>query len=611
MRSKLRWLIVIGMVAALALLVSACGGGDDSDDVSGGGETGIPAEFTAPTAAPDNATQGGDLTVLASDDVDYMDPGAAYYQFTYMVTSASQRALLSWRPPDVKEPTPDLAEDQPEVSEDGKTITFTIREGVKFSPPVDREATAQDVEYAIERGLLPGVANGYIPIYLADVVGFEKAQKEAEDNPTGGAPDISGITATDDRTLEVELDRPTAATVIQALSLPISAPVPEEYAKEFDAKNPSTYGQYVTFTGPYMVKNDPKTGELTGYTPGRVIEMVRNPNWDGEATGDFRPAYLDSVTIEEGFTDTASASRKILNGDASVNGDITPPPTVIQEAAQSAEEGQMVASPSGGNRYIALNTQEPPFDDINVRKAVLAASNRTALRNTRGGELVGPVATHFIPPGIPGFEEAGGLEGTGLDYLSNPNGDPQLAADYMKKAGFDSGKCEGDCQVTIVGDGASPDKETTEVFVGTLEDLGFDADVQNVARDVMYTRFCNVPDSMPNVCPSVGWLKDFQDPLSILQPTFDGNAINASNNSNWPLLDVKSINDAMSQAALTEDEGDRAQEWGDIDTQITEQAPAVPYVWDNQVNIRSTDVDGVINLFNANWDLAFTSVSGG
>jgi peptide/nickel transport system substrate-binding protein len=135
--------------------------------------------------------------------------------------------------------------------------------------------------------------------------------------------------------------------------------------------------------------------------------------------------------------------------------------------------------------------------------------------------------------------------------------------------------------------------------------------VQNVARDVMYTRFCNVPENMPNVCPSVGWLKDFQDPLSILQPTFDGNAINASNNSNWPLLDVKSINDAMSQAALTEEEGDRAQEWGDIDTQITEQAPAVPYVWDNQVNIRSADVDGVINLFNANWDLAYTSLSGG
>jgi peptide/nickel transport system substrate-binding protein len=615
MRSRLRWLVLGCLVAVLSLAVAACGDDDDDDGGGDGTEataaTGIPEEFASPTAPPEDAQQGGDLTVLATDDIDYMDPGPAYYQFTYMITSAVHRTLLSWQPDDVEQPTPDLADGEPEISDDGQTITFTIREGVMFAPPVDREVTAADVEYAIERGLLPGVANGYIPIYLTDVVGFEAAQKEGADNPTGGAPDIEGITATDDRTLEIELDRPTAATVIQSLSLPISAPVPEEYAREFDAENPSTYGQYVAFTGPYMVENDPQTGELVGYTPNQEIHLVRNPNWDGEATGDFRPAYLDSVTVEEGFSDTASASRKILEGSAHVNGDITPPPTVIQEAAQSAEQGQLVATPSGGNRYIGLNTQQPPFDDINVRKAVIAASNRTALRNTRGGELIGGVATHFIPPGIPGFEEAGGVEGEGQDFLANPDGDPAVAEMYMQEAGYESGQCEGDCQVTIVGDGASPDKETTEVFVGTLEELGFEPKVQNVARDVMYTRFCNVPENMPNVCPSVGWLKDFNDPLSILQPTFSGDAINSSNNSNWALLDDPEVTKAMSDAALIEDPEERAQEWGRIDQMVTDLAPAVPYVWDNQANIRSADVAGVINLFNANWDLAHTSLTGG
>jgi len=601
-RSTLRWLLAFA--AVLALAASGCGD-DDSDSDSAAGGTGIPQEFAAPTEAPSGAQEGGELNVLASDDIDYMDPGAAYYQFTYMVTSAGHRALLSWQPDDTTEPTPDLAEDDPEISEDGQTITFTIREGVRFSPPVDREATAADVEYAIERGLLPGVANGYLPSYLADVTGFDSALKQAEDDPTGGAPDVEGISAPDDRTLVIELERPTAATVIQALSLPISAPVPEEYAKEFDAENPSTYGNNVVFTGPYMVEND-ESGELVGYTPGREIRMVRNPNWDPET--DWRPAYLDTIQIDEGFSDTASASRKILDGSAVVNGDITPPPTVIKEAAEQADAGQMTATPSGGNRYIALNTTEPPFDDIDVRKAVVAASNRTALRNTRGGELVGPVATHYIPPGMIGFEEAGGLEGAGVDFVSNPDGDMDLATQYMQDAGYASGKCDGDCQVTLVGDGASPDKETTEVFVGTLEDLGFDVEVRNVARDVMYTRFCNVPDQMPNVCPSVGWLKDFQDPQSILQPTFSGDSIVQSNNSNWPLLDDPEINEAMDEATLIDDEAERAQAWGEIDTMITEQAAAVPYVWDNQVNIQSTDVAGVINLFNANWDLAYTSL---
>ncbi len=41
-----------------------------------------------------------------------------------------------------------------------------------------------------------------------------------------------------------------------------------------------------------MVENDPETGELTGYTPGKEIKLVRNPNWDGGAPT-ARPAYLD------------------------------------------------------------------------------------------------------------------------------------------------------------------------------------------------------------------------------------------------------------------------------------------------------------------------------
>ena len=62
----------------------------------------------------------------------------------------------------------------------------------------------------------------------------------------------------------------------------------------------------------------------------------------------------------------------------------------------------------------------PPFDDINVRKAVIANANRTDLRNTRGGELTGPVATHFLPPDFPGFEQAGGLGGLQTTSTTSP-----------------------------------------------------------------------------------------------------------------------------------------------------------------------------------------------
>src|SRR6058998_391107 len=87
MRSKLLRTLVGGLIAFVALGLAACGG-DNNESVSS-----EQAKYAPPTAAPDNAQQGGELTVLAAGDVDYIDPGAAYYQFSYMITQATQRGL--------------------------------------------------------------------------------------------------------------------------------------------------------------------------------------------------------------------------------------------------------------------------------------------------------------------------------------------------------------------------------------------------------------------------------------------------------------------------------------------------------------------------------------
>ena len=203
-------------------------------------------------------------------------------------------------------------------------MTYKINSGIKFSPPVNREVTSADVKYAIERSLLPGVPNGFIQTYLAGVEGIDEAVKAAQDDPTGGAPDISGITTPDDQTLVIKLTNTTSLGVIGALTLPVSSPVPEEYAEQYDTQNPSTYGEHQVATGPYMIENDSK-GNLVGYTPNKEIHLVRNPNWgttDGDTVTppdwDFRPAYLDEVEIQEGFADTVSASKKVLTGSALV-----------------------------------------------------------------------------------------------------------------------------------------------------------------------------------------------------------------------------------------------------------------------------------------------------
>ncbi len=68
----------------------------------------------------------------------------------------------------------------------------------------------------------------------------------------------------------------------------------------------------------------------------------------------------------------------------------------------------------------------------------------------------------------------------------------------------------------------------------------------------------------------------------------------------------------MDEASLlTRSSTSGPQAWGEIDTMVMEQAPAIPYLWDTQPNVRSANVNGVINLFNGTWDMSFTSVEGG
>jgi len=392
-------------------------------------------------------------------------------------------------------------------------------------------------------------------------------------------------------------------------------PVPEEYASKWDKSTPSKFDQYQSFTGPYMVKNDPTTGKVTGRVPGKSIAIVRNPNWDPKT--DYRPAYLDAINIEEGNDDLATASRRALNGSKTVCCDAGSPPAQVLKQALSRQSDQIEFVPSGGTRYIAFDTKVKPFDNINVRKAIIASSNRDALRLTRGGKVLGDIATGWIPPGIPGFEESGGLkQNADLDYLAHPEGDPAVAKKYMLAAKEQdpslpidaNGKWSGGEKVLTIATNADPGKKTAEVFQGQMQQLGFKLNFRIVPQDTLYTKFCGVPKQNVAICPNVGWFKDFSDPQAMLDATFNGDNILQQGNVNWPQLDVPAINDAMKAASTTPVGAERNKAWAKINRMIAEQAPALPYIWDKSASVGSKDVVQVINTYNTTHDLSYTSL---
>jgi peptide/nickel transport system substrate-binding protein len=586
------WALAVAAIAALSLGVAACGG---SGNKSGGSTSGTTTGKQV-GKPPSGAKQGGKLTVLWSGDVDHIDCGETYYQMGLFICFSTQRPLYSYKPDDGATLVPDLAQGPPEVSADNKTVTVKIRPGVKFSPPVNREVTSADVKYALERGFYTSVASGFTASYFSDLVGAKVGVKPGTT--------VSGITTPDKYTLVLKFKRPVGGVMTAgALAYPNSAPVPEEYAKKFDAETQSTYGDNQVATGPYMIAND-ATGKAIGYQAGKEIHLVRNPNWDKST--DFKPAYLDEVDNLEGNDDVTVASRKILQGQSMVNGDWSPPPEIVKSAVQN-QKSQIVFMGGAGNRYVSMNTTVKPFDNINLRKAVSAAFDRNAMRLTRGGPLIGDIATHYIMPGTPGFDQAGGMKGPGYDFL-NESGQPNmaLATQYMKKAGYPTGKYTGP-PILMVGSNTGTASKAAEVTKAQFEKLGFKVTLRLVEQNTMYTKFCNTPAAKVAVCPNVGWIKDFSDGQPVMDPTFNGKNILDQGNSNWPQLNDPTINKEMDAAELAPKD-QRAQVWGDIDKQVTGLAVTIPWLWDKEAIIESSNVNGVATQFNSTWDLNFTSL---
>jgi peptide/nickel transport system substrate-binding protein len=582
------------LAGALVLDLAACGSSGSS--VSSGTGIKVANGIQTPlTQAQSGGKRGGTLTVLDHEDFEHIDSGQAYFETDYEILHNTQRSLYSYKPNTFSAPSPDMATGPAKISSDGKTVTIQIRHGVHFSPPVNREVTSADVAYALERGANPNVPNPYFHTYFSSLEGVSKAN---------GGP-FPGIATPDKYTIVFHLSEPKAQIVVDALVLPLSAPVPEEFAKPFDAKKPTGYGNYQVATGPYMFKSN-SAGKVLGigYQPGKSATLVRNPNWS--ASTDFRPAYLDQIDINIGGDPTV-IGRQVLEGSQKVQND-TPAQPIVKLAYEKFRT-QLEISPGAGDHYIAVDNKQGPFANVNLRKALWAALDRTAMDKARGGELVTNVMTHFLYPEIPGFEAAGGLAGSPVDYNAHPAGNIQVAAKYMKLAGYPSGRYTGSKTLQIVGATGSPEAEDAEIVNQTLKNLGFKTKFNLVDKSVMYGKFCTVPAEEIDVCSNVGWIADFGDGQAVLDLAFNGTHIEPVGNSDFGQVNIPRINKAMQAAELIVGAGARATAWANIDKELVAQAVAIPYAWEKSPNIESKDVAGVGDLWNSgSWDYAYTSL---
>lgn len=582
-------MLALGVLVAVASVAAGCGKSSSSSSTGTGTGTG--------------GKNGGTVTVMeVAGGVDSLDPGYWYYQTDYTdLGQTTQRWLYGWTP-SAHKPIPDIATALPELSNGGKTLTIHIRKGVHYSAPLqNREVTSEDIKYSLERCYAASVANGYAFIYYANIVGAPK-------EPTSSVPNVSGIEAPNPTTLVIKTKVPVGVlTTADALGLPCGIPVPKSYAEKYDKGAHSTYGEHEVFTGPYMIKGAGSgTVPSSGYQAGKLLVLVRNPSWN-RSTDPIRPAHFNEIVFKGG-NDITVASHQILGGTSMMSGDYAAPPPAILKEGLTSEKSQFTVESSGGNRYISLNTTIPPLNNINVRKAIAAVIDRNALRLTRGGTAIGTVATHFIPPDMPGFAAAGGDAGPGYDFYANPNGNQALAESYMKKAGYPSGKYTGG-PLLAVADNEPPAKDTAEAVQSQLAKIGIKLNLREVPHSTLLSTFCLVPKAKVAICPTLGWGKDFFDSQSMIDPVFNGKNIVPAGNTNTAQANNPTLNKQMDEAEELTGAEERANAWAKLDKEVTGEVYVVTWLWDNEVGFTSKNVNGVKWPFNSgDWDLTASSL---
>jgi peptide/nickel transport system substrate-binding protein len=160
-----------------------------------------------------------------------------------------------------------------------------------------------------------------------------------------------------------------------------------------------------------------------------------------------------------------------------------------------------------------------------------------------------------------------------------------------------------------VGSTGDPEDKDAAVVNKAIQSLGFKTNFTLVDQSVMYTKYCGSPKQEIDACPSVGWIRDWSDPQTLLDPTFAGYNIVQTDNSNWGQVNDPKINAAMRASEKTVGDANRAQAWANVDKMLVDSAVAVPWTFDKQPYVISKDVRAIYQLWNeGSIDYSYTSL---
>jgi len=526
--------VPVGLALVLALAVAGCNANSSSSDTT----------RDKTTSAMESVPQGGTLHYLSRKATESFETANAQMVPTSRLRWV-HRGLTSWQTFPDKDTilVPDLATDTGTTTDGGKTWTFELQEGLKFSD--GSPITAQDVKYGIERSFAPMFQGG---------LGYHKTLLEGGteyDGPYDGK-ELDSIEVVDEHKLVFHLTRPFGNWP-WIVSMPAFAPVPKAADTE-----PETYGEHPVASGPYMV---------TSFSKGTQAVLERNPNWKAD-TDQARLAGPDKIILDMGLNNDTIVQRLIDDKgddkDAISNALISPSQFQRIESDKSISD-RLANGPSGYFRYLAMNVKRPGLSDLRVRQAINYAINKAEIQSVYGGpRFGGQITSSIMTEGIPGA--------TDYDlYDGGDTGDVDKAKALLAEAGVTDLKLT----LTYPTDVSAIEEKEAQSVKNSLARVGIDVELQGLDSSTWY-ELISSKDGDYDLTTN-GWGADFPSGMSTIQPLFASTEIgngggNASQYSNPEV-------DAAIDAAISEPDLDKAAEmWAAIDKQIMADAPIVPFL---------------------------------
>jgi peptide/nickel transport system substrate-binding protein len=594
MRTFARNSLAIASLAALVVTAAACsssGGSGTKTNKGGGGNilsNGVQGLNEAGTPKA-----GGNLNMLGSGDVDYMDYNLSYYTIGYLAQRMWVRGLYAYPAIPGKTTTvaADLATGAPVVSNGGLTYTVTIRTGAQWDTTPARQVTGADAVLGLKRSCNPVQPFGGLPDYENLIKGFAQfCAGFTKAKPTvAGIKDyitknqISGVTASGN-TVTYNLTQP-ASYFADELTLPPFNPAPIESLKYLPASADSA--QHMIADGPY---------KISSYVPAKSLDFVRNPAWQA-STDPIRKAYVDTIHISE--TGDPVANQQVLETGTAAGGiefDSFPPVDELPKLIDQMKAGQTKNFNMGpsfsSNPYIVFNEESPnnngALQKTAVRQALSYAINRTHLIQVDGGPLVSPPLTHVLPNGLNGSQY---LPANYDPYPYNPTKAKQLLA----SAGYKNGLT----LIFLYRTESTVAPKMYQTLKADLAKVGVTVKGLAVPSADFYTKYMEVPSTAKRGVwdfSLAGWGPDWYGDAaaSFFEPLFDGTPTFPPYGSNFEYYNNPTVNAQIAKAAALGDAVQAGKLWAQIDQAVMKDAPFYPITQGLQANYHSAFVHNAV-----------------